>query len=306
METTGKKSSSASQTTLNVLLVIVCCAIFGLFIYDYINKNKELKEFRKHEQLKAAEKEKQLKKIEGIANLYRDAAISNVPEGIVPSEESQRIKEQIAQNVTANLAPILNKVDKDQNLTIDKINKIQNELMKLLKDETKKSQNIRQELAKAVKAERRKEDELQKHLTQTQKVVGELNGLVGELKAKYIAEHEDDSALGDIARTAAAPAKFVKNTFTFDWWVGRDKMSEDKKYNIRHREIMRYYYAIGNPAAMKRLQTERRKRYLQYQESQKKKKEHQTTITEVVDKVINTIEGKQSSEPEPEIMQEKK
>ena len=262
--TAEKKSNSGSQTVLNVLLIIVCCSIFGLFIYDYINKNHELAEFKKQRKMQAAEKDIQLKKIEGMANLYRETAYSNVPEGIVPSEESEKIKQQIAQNVSSNLAPILDKVNKDQELTKQKLNKVQNELIKLLNKETQKSRSIRQELARTLKSERARQDKLQRELTETQKVVCDMNGLVSELKAKYLAAHGDDSAFSDIGRTAAAPAKFVINAFTFDWFEGSDLKKEQRKYDSIQHQIMEYYSAIGNPAAMKRLMAERLKRKNEY------------------------------------------
>jgi hypothetical protein len=268
METT-KKTNSGSQTVLNILLIIVCCSIFGLFIYDYVRKNDELSDYKKQEKMLAAEKDIQLKKIEGIANLYRETAYSNVPEGIVPSEESEKIKQQIAQNVSANLAPILNKVNKDQEITKTKLNKVQNELIKLLNDETKKSKSIRAELAKTLRAERARQDRLQKALTETQKVVCDLNGLTSELKAKYLAEHGDDSAFSDIGRTAAAPAKFVINAFTLDWFEGSDLKREKRKYDAIQHSIMEYYNAIGDPVAMRRLQVERTKREAEYRKALK-------------------------------------
>ena len=283
--TAEKKRNSGSQTVLNVLLIIVCCSIFGLFIYDYINKNKEIAEYKKQDKVLAAEKDIQLKKIEGMANLYRETAYSNVPEGIVPSEESEKIKEQIAQNVSSNLAPILDKVNKDQELTKQKLNKVQNELIKLLNKETQKSRAIRQELARTLKAERARQDKLQRELTETQKVVCDMNGLVSELKAKYFAAHGDDSAFSDIGRTAAAPAEFVINTFTFDWFEGSDLKKEQRKYDFIQRQIMEYYNAIGNPAAMRRLQTERAKRkkdYIKKRNAAKKSRKQKKNEPEII------------------------
>ena len=268
---TEKKSNPGSQTVLNVLLIVVCCSIFGLFIYDYVRKNNELEDFKKQEKLASVDKDIQLKKIEGMADLYRETAYSNVPEGIVPSEESEKIKQQIAQNVSANLAPILNKVSKDQQMTKKKMDKIQNELIKLLNKETKKSLSIRRELARTLKSERARQDKLQRELTATQKVVSDLNGLTGELKAKYLAAHGEDSAFSDIGNTAAAPARFVINALTFDWWAGRDLKKETRKYNSIQRQIMEYNNAIGNPAAMRRLQAERMQRKKAYKKAQQKK-----------------------------------
>ena len=264
---TQQKNNSGSQTVLNLLLIIICCSIFGLFIYDYIHKNNELEELKNKEKLASAEKDIQLKKIQGMANLYRETAYSNVPEGIVPSEESEKIKEQIAQNVSANLAPILSKVNKDQELTKNKMDKIQNELIKLLNSETKKSMSIRQELARTLKTERAREDKLQRDLTETQKVVSDLNGLTCELKAKYLAAHGDDSALSDIGNTAAAPARFVINAFTFDWFEGSDLKKEKRKYDSIQHQIMEYYNAIGNPAEMRRIKSERIRRENEYKKN---------------------------------------
>jgi len=269
METT-KKTNSGSQTVLNILLIIVCCSIFGLFIYDYVRKNHELADYKQQEKVLAAEKDLQLKKIKGMANLYRETAYSNVPEGILPAEENEKIKQEIAQNVSANLAPILDKVNKDQVLTKQKLNKMQNELIKLLNEETQKSKSIRAELAKTLRRERARQDKLQKSLTETQKVVCDLNGLTSELKAKYLAEHGDDSAFSDIGRTAAAPAKFVINAFTFDWFEGSDLKKEKRKYDAMQYAIMEYYNAIGNPVAMKRLQEERLKRRNAYKKALRK------------------------------------
>lgn len=252
-----KKKSSGAQMVLNALLVIVICAIFVLFIYDYVNKNNELAEYKAQDKINSAKKDIKLKKVADIANLYKDAAMSNVSEGVLPSEESEKIKKQIAVNVSKNLSPILEKVNDDQNLTNEKLDKILNELIELLEKETKKSQTIRKELAQAVKAERLKQERLQMQLNETQKVVSDLNGLVGELKAQYIAAHEEDSALGDIARAASAPAKFVTNTFTFDWFVARDKRHAQRKYDIIQRQIMEYYNAIGDPVELKRLKMKR-------------------------------------------------
>ena len=242
-----------SQTLLNILLIIVCCSIFGLFIYEYIQKSNELETLKIQKELVPAEKEIQVKKIEGMAKLYRETAYSNIPEEIIPSEEREKIKEQIAQNVSANLAPILSKVNKDQELTKNKIDRIQSELIKLLNDETKKSMAIRQELAKTLKAERAREDKLQRDLIETQKVVASLNALTSELKAKYLAVHGDDSALTDIGDTAAAPARFVINVFKLDWFEGSDLKNEQKKYDTIQNHIMEYYNAIGIPEKMQRI-----------------------------------------------------
>lgn len=261
---TQKNKTPWSQTVLNLLLLIVCCSIFGLFIYEYIRKSDELEELKTQEKLVSAEKDIQLKKIKGMADLYRETAYSNVPEGIVPSEDSEKIKEQIAQNVSANLTPILSKVNKDQELTKNKIDKIQNELIKLLNDETKKSMLIRQELARTLKSEREREDKLQKDLTETQKVVSALNGLTSELKAKYLAAHGDDSALSDIGDTAAAPARFVINAFKLDWFEGSDLKKEEQKYNAIQYHIMEYYNAIGNPEELQRIKDERIRRENEY------------------------------------------
>jgi len=252
MEKEQKKTSWA-QTILNALLIIVICAMSVLFIYDYVNKSNELAEYKKEEKNKLIEKDVKLRKIQKVANLYKDTAYSNVSETFVPSEESENIKKHIALNVSKNLSPILDELNKDQDITNKKLDKILNELIELLAKETKKSQDIRKELDKAVMAEREKQDILQIQLNETQKVVSDFNGLTGELKAQYVAAHEDDSAFGDIGRAAIAPSKFVINTFTFDWFIARDKRDAQKKYDRIQGEIMEYYNCIGDPEALKQL-----------------------------------------------------
>ncbi len=276
---TTEKRNPGSQLVLNVLLIIVCCSIFGLFIYDYIRKNNELENFKTQEKLlseakdlKIQEKDIQLKKIESMANLYSETAFANVPEGIVPSEESEKIKQQIAKNVSANLAPILEKVKENQQITKKKMDKIQNELIMLLNKETQKSLSIRRELIRTLKSERSRQDKLQKDLNATQKVVSDLNGLTGELKAKYLAAHGDDSAFSDIGDTAAAPARFVINAFTFDWFKGSDLKREKRKYDSIQRQIMEYYRAIGNPIEMRRIKAKRLKRKEDYRKKQLEQK----------------------------------
>ncbi len=42
----NEKKTNSSQNVLNVILVIICGAIMGLFVYDYINKNDQIAEYK--------------------------------------------------------------------------------------------------------------------------------------------------------------------------------------------------------------------------------------------------------------------
>lgn len=248
----NEKKTSSSQNVLNVILVIICGAIMGLFVYDYINKNDQIAEYKEEQKKMHSEMyQEQIDRINKVANLYKQASFSNAPpEELVSDDENERIKSDIARNVSSNLSPIMSKLDKNQGVTNEKLDKILNELIDLLEKETKKSADIRKQMADAIAKERLIEARLQNDLTETQKVVADLNGMVSELKALYISTHEDDSALGDIGRAAECVPKFVKNTLTFDWWVSRDKREAKYDVDVKQQEIMDRFEAIGKPGVV--------------------------------------------------------
>jgi hypothetical protein len=105
----------------------------------------------------------------------------------------------------------------------------------------------------AIKNERKIESQLRARLIETQKIVADMNGLLNDLKARYIAEVKDDSAIGDIIRCANAPAEFLRNTLTFDWFNGSDKNRAAVKYDIEQKLIMDKYNLIDDPEALKSL-----------------------------------------------------
>ena len=271
----NEKKKDSSQSLLNIVLVIICGAIMGLLIYDYINKNEQISKYKAAEQKRteAMEKqlakatEEQLTKVDKLATLYRQASFNNAPihengeiNDKTSNEKDERIQIDIAHNISANLSPIMAKMDKGQDITNDKLDRIMNELIELLEKETQKGTELRKQMKIAINKERQTEAKLQKKLTETQKVVSELNGMVGELKALYISAHEEDSALGDIGRIVNAVPKFVGNTLTLDWWASRDKHRAYNKISKKQNEIMERYEAIGNPAALKRLRVLQRNR----------------------------------------------
>lgn len=257
----NEKKGNSSQSVLNVILVIICAAIMGLFIYDYMNKNDQIAEYKKEALNRERDNEEQyIKKVKKIATIYKQTSFNNASDGLVSDEENEQIKEDIAKNVSSHLSPIMSKLDETQGMTNDKLDKIMNELISLLEKETKKSALVRKKMASAIAKERKIEKKLQFELMQTQKIVADLNGMVGDLKGKYISEHEDDSGIGDIIRCATAPAKFVRNTFTFDWFHGTDKRKAEKVINAKQLSIIERYDAIGDPQAQRELKMKKKRR----------------------------------------------
>ena len=261
----AKKKNSNSQVVLNVLLVIVCCVIFGLFVFDYINKNAELTELKNQQKKQAEEKEIILKNIKSSLEAYRTTAIANAPEpkeNATP-EEKAIYNEKIARDVTSNIAPLftrispallnvtkgqkvtlknIEKLKSIQKLTTAELNKIQNKLLKMLKNETLKTGKLRKNYEKRIMRERAVQGRLQRDLTETRKVVSELNGMFCELKAKYLEGQKNNTAIGDIAKTAAAPAKFVQHFFTADWFKSREyrkEKAQELKKNEKEPEIIK-------------------------------------------------------------------
>lgn len=253
----NEKKNDSSQNVLNVILVIICGAIMGLFVYDYINKNNQISEYKATEQKRTKATEEQLARINKLTNLVKETSYSNVPEGLVSDAENEKIKVDIAKNVSTNLSPIIAKMDKGQDITNEKLDKIMNELIELLEKETQKSADIRSQMSSAIEKERKIEEALQQELTETNKVVADLNGMIGELKTRYLEAHGDDSSLGDIGRVVVAVPQFVGNTLTFDWWASRDKHRAEKEINAKQEQIMDRFEAIGNPEAAKRQAAEK-------------------------------------------------
>ena len=254
----NEKKNDSSQNVLNVILVIICGAIMGLFVYDYINKNNQIAEYKVEDQKRTKVTEDQLARVTKLTKMVQDASFSNVPEGLVTDDENEKIKSDIARNVSTNLSPIIAKMDKGQDITNEKLDKIMNELIELLEKETQKSANIRTRMSAAIAKERKIEAKLQKDLTETNKVVADLNGMVGELKALYIDAHGEDSALGDIGRAVVAVPNFVGNTLTFDWWASRDQRRAENKIEKQQEIIMDRFEVIGDSAAAKRKAAQRK------------------------------------------------
>jgi hypothetical protein len=279
----NEKKTSSSQNVLNIILVIICGAIMGLFVYDYINKNDQIAEYKNSEQKRIKATEEQLAKVNKLTSLYKEASFNNTSEGLVTDEENEQIKSDIARNVSSNLSPIMAKMDKSQGITNEKLDKIMNELIDLLEKETKKSKDIRKKMASAIEKERRVEARLQRDLSETQKTVADLNGMVGELKALYVSSMEEDSSIGDIIRCATAPAKFLQNTLTFDWFVARDRRSAKNSIEQKQADIMERYNAIGDPAALRQLKLKRRKRIKQNKQ-QKHKRRRKVSEPEIIRK----------------------
>lgn len=253
----NEKKSDSSQNVLNVILVIICGAIMGLFVYDYINKNNQIAEYKASEEKRTKATEEQLARVNKLTDLVKETSYSNVPEGLVSEAENEKIKMDIAKNVTNNLSPIIAKMDKGQDMTNEKLDKIMNELIDLLEKETQKSAEIRAQMSAAIEKERQIEGKLQQELTETNKVVADLSGMVGELKVLYIDAHGEDSSLGDIGRIVKAVPDFVGNTFTFDWWASRDRRRANEKIEAKQIEIMERFEAIGNPEAAARQAAEK-------------------------------------------------
>lgn len=264
-----ENKSSSFQGILSIISVIICAAIMGLFIYDYINKNDQIAEYKKEALVREREKEGQyLQKVKKIAALYKQTSFNNSSDGLVSDEENEQIKEDIAKNVSSNLSPIMSKMDESQGVTNDKLDKIMGELIVLLEKESSKSAKIRKKMSDAIARERKIERKLQFELTETQKIVTDLNGMVSELKALYISEHEDDSAIGDIIRCASAPPKFLKNTLMFDWFIGNSKKRAKRSISLKQKDILERYNIIGDPKA----QAARRGKVLREKHFSKKRK----------------------------------
>jgi len=109
---TKTSGSSSAQTVLNVLLVIICCAILGLFIRDYLKKTDELSKYRESERQWKESTVAKKRTAAALAEIYKtttidktdlDAAEAN---GIITPEERKKIQEDIANHVSENLSPI--------------------------------------------------------------------------------------------------------------------------------------------------------------------------------------------------------
>jgi hypothetical protein len=250
----GGNGGSTVQTVLNILLVIVCCVIFGLFIHDYIKKNNELAAYKQHEREWMDNLKTRKKKVTKLADIYKTQAIANATdataqeEDIVNSEERKKIQQEIANHVSENLSPIFLELDKDSNLTNKKLDKITNDLIAMIGKETKKSESIRQEMDKQFKAERAREDNLQKQLAATRAVYTDLYGYACELRQLYVDAHEDDSVLGNIGTAVMAPVKVVQNTLSFNPAFGRDKIRAGKETQKKLDEIKQRYESLTRQA----------------------------------------------------------
>jgi hypothetical protein len=133
-----------------------------------------------------------------------------------------------------------------------------NDLLDMLEKENKKTAKLRNEMKLSIEQERKIEEKLQTDLEETQKIVADMNGLLNELKAKYIDAKKDDSAIGDIIRCASAPAEFLRNTLTFDWFSGTDKKRAELKYDLKQRLILDRYNTIDSPNELKNLKKQQR------------------------------------------------
>jgi len=264
----GKKSSS-TQNILNVIIVIICGAIMGLFIYDYIHKNDEIAELRKAE-FKRTEDETQQNeaKLKKLAMIYKEASHNNkaikeiigkdTADELGISDESSTNNGVVADDVSKKLSPIFDELEKKQGITDKKLDKIMNDLLDMLEKENKKTAKLRNEMKLSIEQERKIEEKLQTDLEETQKIVADMNGLLNELKAKYIDAKKDDSAIGDIIRCASAPAEFLRNTLTFDWFSGTDKKRAELKYDLKQRLILDRYNTIDSPNELKNLKKQQR------------------------------------------------
>jgi len=264
MSEEGKKSST--QNILNVILVIICGALMGWFIYENINKNDQLAEYHKAEITRTEKyREANAEKLKKLANIYKESSFNNkAVEEIITTENGDKVvkvtkvhgkpmSEMIANDVSKKIDPALKVLSEKQGLTDKKLNKIMDELLTMLEEENKKSAALRKEMKDAIKNERKIESQLRARLIETQKIVADMNGLLNDLKARYIAEVKDDSAIGDIIRCANAPAEFLRNTLTFDWFNGSDKNRAAVKYDIEQKLIMDKYNLIDDPKALKSL-----------------------------------------------------
>lgn len=280
-EVREQNAGGSNPSVVNVLLLVVCFAIFALFIYDYLKKNKEIAEYKKQDAIRAdgAEKRAQelevkLTKVKELANLYkktmrenaRARAMAQKAEKPKIASESTSTKEiqkvevanfatgndddvariNIARKVSSDLAPIISKVNKSQTLTNEKLDKAISDLIMLLDKETAKSLKISKSLTKVVLKERKRGDMLQRKLTLTNGVVTDLSAFATELGTLYVNAHEDDSVLGNIGTAAMTPVKVVQNTLSLNLCFGRDKMKAEKRFKRELRKIMSRYRRIEN------------------------------------------------------------
>ncbi|NOY74900.1 MAG: hypothetical protein GXP32_03805 [Kiritimatiellaeota bacterium] len=273
-----KASGSPSQSVFQAMFLIACFAIFGLFAYDYLKKNKEIAEYKSQESTRAKESEARarelevkLTKVKELASLYkktlrentrnselaenamkpRDEIVNVSPKQSkqiavksFASEDDDVVRINIARKVSSDLAPIISKVNKSQNLTNEKLDKAIADLITLLDKETEKSQKIAKSLTKALVMERRRGDKLQRKLTLTNEVVTELSTFTSELGTLYVNAHEDDSVLGNIGTAAMAPVKVLQNTLSLNFCFGRDKRDAEKIFKKRLKQIMARYRRI--------------------------------------------------------------
>ncbi len=247
-----ESKSVGAQTVINILLVIVCCVIFGLFVHDYLGKNAELAKYkqREHEWVESTKARK--KAVVRLAGLYKEKLKNNASieaDGQdLPPDEQARVEKEIAKHVSANLNPILVELDKDKNLTNEKLDKITDDLVAMLARETKKSEQIRKEMAREMKNQRvsqqAREDKLRRELEDTRAVFTDLYGLAARLKTLYVDAHEDDSVLGNIGTAAMAPVKVVQNTLSLNLAFGRDKARADREFQKKLDKIKKRYKAI--------------------------------------------------------------
>ena len=287
-ETTERKSSGTSA--IQILFLIVCFAIFALFVYDYLKKNKEIAEYKQQETARAQKSENRasdlevkLTKVKELAGLYRKTMRENAraramaenamkpqsqpsSSSLLGSKNAKKVEVKsfsssgdddvarinIARKVSSDLAPIIDRVNKSQTLTNEKLDKAIADLITLLDKETTKSQKITKNLTKVLVMERRRGDKLQRKLTLTNEVVTELSTFASELGTLYVNAHEDDSVLGNIGTAAMAPVKVVQNTLSLNLCFGRDKMCAERRFKKKLKLIMARYRRIQVSGAFKR------------------------------------------------------
>lgn len=277
----GQKTARSTTSVVNVLLLVVCFAIFALFVYDYLKKNKEIAEYKQQDALRTVDAEKRaqelevkLTKIKELTNLYKKTMNENAralataqnpakpkfasePTSSTSTKGIQKVevtnfatdnddvdRMNIARKVSSDLAPIIAKVNKSQTLTNEKLDKAISDLIMLLDKETAKSLRISKSLTKVVLKERKRGDMLQRKLTLTNGIVTDLSTFATELGTLYVNAHEDDSVLGNIGTAAMAPVKVVQNTLSLDFCFGHDKMKAEKIFKRELRKIMSRYRRI--------------------------------------------------------------
>lgn len=282
-EVQEQKAGGSKPSIVNVLLLVVCCAIFALFVYDYLKKNKEIADYKKQNSVRAdgAEKRAQdleikLTKVKELANLYKKTMHENASaramadNAIKPklnpapistdlAKNTQKIEVNsfssdnddvarinIARKVSSDLAPIIARVNKTQTLTNEKLDKAISDLIMLLDKETAKSLKIAKNLTKVLIKERKRSDVLQRKLTLTNGIVTDLSIFAAELGTLYVNAHEDDSVLGNIGTAAMAPVKVVQNTLSLNLCFGRDKQMAERRFKRELKKIMSRYRKIEN------------------------------------------------------------